>query len=62
MPLGLMDRMDCQLLMVTFSSIHYFTFVEPRPLSVDQVMQIIMRMNTVDVALLKAQIEARLLA
>jgi phosphatidate cytidylyltransferase len=58
---GLMDRMDCQLLMITFSSIHYATFVEPPPLSVEQMLNLARRMSSVDILALKAELETLLL-
>ena len=54
---GLMDRMDCQLLMITFSTIHYATFVEPAPMSVEQLMHLVGRMSNRDRVLLKHEID-----
>jgi hypothetical protein len=51
-----MDRMDCQLLMITFSSIHYSTFVEPPPLSVEQILVLIGRMSATDVQALSNEL------
>lgn len=58
---GLMDRMDCQLLMITFSSIHYYTFVEPRPLSVDQMLLLAARMSPEDIIKLHGEIGSKFL-
>ena len=55
-----MDRMDCQMLMITFSSIHYATFVEPRPLSVEQILNLVAMMAPYDILTLQTELTKRI--
>jgi phosphatidate cytidylyltransferase len=43
---GLMDRMDCQIVMISFCYVHYMTFIRTKVVSVDEVMRLVQQMTT----------------
>lgn len=45
---GAMDRMDCQLLMITFTTFYYYAFIQPKSLSVEKMMFFASQMNIHD--------------
>jgi len=54
-----MDRMDCQLLMVCFTYVHYDTFIIPRTTSVRAILAAIWLLPTEDQLLLFYQVHQR---
>lgn len=42
---GMVDRMDCQLLMNTFTAFYYFSFIAPKAYTIDKMMFLISKMT-----------------
>jgi phosphatidate cytidylyltransferase len=42
---GMMDRMDCQLVMMTFNSFYYSYFIAPRAMSMDRLLLVISELS-----------------
>ncbi len=57
---GLMDRMDCQLLMLTFNSFYYSYFIAPKALSVDRILLYISALSLEDKGAIWAELGKQL--
>jgi phosphatidate cytidylyltransferase len=53
---GMMDRMDCQLLMLCFSSFHYKSFIAPKAPALDKMMFLLSLMSLADQKAIYAQV------
>ena len=49
---GVFDRMDCQLLMISFTWVHYTTFIAPKTLSVARIMAAVSLLSAEDKAII----------
>ena len=45
---GMMDRMDCQLLMITFNTFYYVNFIASKTQSVDKMLYYVSQMRAED--------------
>jgi len=57
---GMMDRMDCQLLMNTFTAFYYYSFIAGRAVSVHRMLFLISKMSEDNQALLWTQVRESL--
>lgn len=55
-----MDRMDCQLLMLTFNSFYYSYFIAPKALSVDRILLYISALSLQDKGAIWAELGKQL--